>query len=211
MVDRKDPIQCKIIRCNTKISCFYLALLNKHMKLCNTTTLQQAYQSLIANYADHFEYAVTLTLKQSIRFTPENQCYPIVQTLNDETLNSTIRYFSANLTRLLYGNQAKHKNKQHFAKPLIVVAVEGLNSYKLEHLHIGLGNVPEAKKANINLIVRDAWEQCDFANKQIKVEPIYNAQGWSAYITKEIGWQNDDALNIVASTIPQFIQSASAT
>lgn len=166
---------------------------------------------MLASYAEHFEYAVTLTLKQSIRFYPQNASFPVVQTLNDEVLNSTIRYFSANLTRLLYGNLAKHKNKQHFAKPLIIVAVEGLHSYKLEHLHIGLGNVPDAKKSNINLIVRNAWEQCDFANKQVKVVPIYNAQGWGAYITKEIGRQNDDALNIVASTIPKFIQSAFAT
>jgi hypothetical protein len=51
------------------------------MTLCNTTTLQQAYRSMLASYAEHFEYAVTLTLKQSIRFYPQNASFPVVQTL----------------------------------------------------------------------------------------------------------------------------------
>ena len=181
------------------------------MTLCNTTPLQHAYRSMLASYADHFEYAVTLTIKPFIRYYPDNSRYKVVKELDEETLNNTIRYFSANLTRLLFGNLAKHKNKQHYAKPLIIVATEGVNSYKLEHLHLGLGNVPEHKKDNIVAIIKAAWSECDFANEQIVVKPIYDAQGWNDYITKEIGRENDDAISIVASTIPKCIQSASVT
>ena len=170
--------------------------------------LQQANQNLLAPYADYFEYAVTLTVK-SYAWIHTEYLPTLGQgfALTDDILNSTMRYFTANLTTFLYGNHAKHKNKQHYAKPLLFFVVEGVNSDKREHLHIALGNVPEHKKANIKQIIKQAWAQCDFAFQQIRVEPIYDAQGWADYITKEIGFENNDALYIVDSVIPQIYRN----
>ena len=169
--------------------------------------LQQANQNLLAPYADHFEYAVTLTVK-SYAWIHTEYLPSLGQgfALTDDILNSTMRYFTANLTRFLYGNDAKKIHKQHYAKPLLFFVVEGVNSDKREHLHIALGNVPEHKKANIKQIIKQAWAQCDFAFQQIRVEPIYDAQGWADYITKEIGFENNDALYIVDSVIPQIFR-----
>ena len=169
--------------------------------------LQQANQNLLAPYADHFEYAVTLTVK-SYAWIHTEYLPTLGQgfALTDDILNSTMRYFTANLTRFLYGNDAKKIHKQHYAKPLLFFVVEGVNSDKREHLHIALGNVPEHKKANIKQIIKQAWAQCDFAFQQIRVEPIYDAQGWADYITKEIGFENNDALYIVDSVIPQIFR-----
>ena len=170
--------------------------------------LQQANQNLLAPYADHFEYAVTLTVK-SYAWIHTEYLPTLGQgfALTDDILNSTMSYCTPNITTFLYGKHAKHKKKQHYAKPLLFFVVEGVNSDKREHLHIALGNVPEHKKANIKQIIKQAWAQCDFAFQQIRVEPIYDAQGWADYITKEIGFENNDALYIVDSVIPQIYRN----
>ena len=165
------------------------------------TELRQAYKELLARYEDHFEFAVTLTLKQSITIQNEyTGSTGVLVRLTDSTLNSTLTRFTTFLTRYLYGNAAKRKAT---AKPLLIIVREGVNNDKREHLHIALGNVPEHKKADIEQLIKAAWAQCDFAHQQINVQPIHNATGWTHYITKEIG-SNNDALDLVASTLPQI-------
>ena len=173
--------------------------------------LQQAYRAHIEPYSKHLQFAVTLTLKQSAlvrvkRFTNYgNDYYEFRQQLNQQTLNSTIKRFTKTFTSQIYGNYAKHKNKQSWACPLVLVAVEGRNTHKLTHLHLAIGNIPQSKHQHIEQHIRTAHERCDFANKEIFVKAIYDAQGWLGYITKEVGYTDNDALDIVSSTIPQFI------
>ena len=167
--------------------------------------LQHAYRQLLARYENHFEFAVTLTLKQSITIQNEHTgSMGTIIRLTDSTLNSTIVRFTTFLTRYLYGNAAKRKATQDTAKPLLIIVREGVNNDKREHLHIALGNVPDHKKADIEQLIKEAWSQCDFAHQQINVQPIHDATGWTHYITKEIGHSNNDALDLVASTIPQI-------
>ena len=167
----------------------------------NRIELQHAYRQLLARYEDHFEYAVTLTLKQAITLhTEQTGSTGVIVRLTDSTLHSTLTRFTTFLTRYLYGNAAKRKAT---AKPLLLIVREGVNNDKREHLHIALGNVPDHKKANIEQLIKAAWAQCDFAHQQINVQPIHNTTGWTHYITKEIG-SNNDALDLVASTLPQI-------
>ena len=167
----------------------------------NQIELQHAYRQLLARYEDHFEYAVTLTLKQAITLhTEQTGSTGVIVRLTDSTLHSTLTRFTTFLTRYLYGNAAKRKAT---AKPLLIIVREGVNNDKREHLHIALGNVPDHKKADIEQLIKAAWAQCDFAHQQINVQPIHNATGWTHYITKEIG-SNNDALDLVASTLPQI-------
>jgi|LakMenEpi03Aug12_release.lakeMendotaPanAssembly.Ray.scaffolds.fasta_scaffold1342824_1 hypothetical protein len=169
------------------------------------TELQHAYRQILTRYEAHFEFAATLTLKRYTVIRNEHQL-TLGQgfALNEDILKSTIRYFTANLTRYLYGNAAKHKNKQHTAKPLLFFVLEGSNNAKREHLHIILGNVPEHKKANIEALIKAAWAQCDFGYRQVDVKSIYDGAGWAGYITKEIGYENNEALCIVDCVIPDI-------
>jgi hypothetical protein len=179
--------------------------------------LQQCYRDCLAPYSHHVQYAVTLTLKQSAvirvrRFQNYgNEHYEFKHYLTDDHIRSTVRYFTARLTALLYGNQAKHANKQSWAKPMVLTVVEGKNTTKLPHLHMAIGNVPEHHMANINNLVAQAFNRCDFANKQICVKPVDHSQGWLDYITKQVGYTDNDALDIVGSTIPPFIQQSICT
>ena len=179
--------------------------------------LQQAYRQHIAPYSRYVQYAVTITLKQSAvirvrRF--ENygdECYEFRAHLDEDKLRSTIRFFTALLTNELYGNKSKHKNKQDWARPLVIVAVEGRNTHKLTHLHLAIGNIPTTHIGNIAHHTQAAFERCDFANKQLCVKPVTDGIGWLGYITKEVGYTDNDALDIVSSTIPPFIQQSICT
>ena len=168
----------------------------------NQIELQHAYRQLLARYEDHFEYAVTLTLKQAITLhTEQTGSTGVIVRLTDSTLHSTLTRFTTFLTRYLYGNAAKRKAT---AKPLLIIVREGVNNDKREHLHIALGNVPDHKKAEIEQLIKAAWAQCDFAHQQISKSMCnpYTTQRVH-YITKEIG-SNNDALDLVASTLPQI-------
>jgi len=186
-------------------------------QLTNGQLLQQSYRQHIAPFAKYVQAAVTLTLKPSAlirvrRF--ENygdEYYEFRDYLDDDKLRSTIRYFSAQLTYELYGNLAKHKNKQHWAKPLVIAVVEGRNTNKLTHLHMAIGNIPATHLDNIAHHTQTAFARCDFANKQLCVKPVTCGIGWLGYITKQVGYTDNDALDIVSSTIPPFIQSSICT
>ena len=186
-------------------------------ELTNGQKLQQAYRTHLAQYGKYVQFAVTLTLKQSAiikvkRF--ENygdDYYTFRQTLDDEKIRNTIKFFTTNLTNKIYGNESKHKNKQHWAKPLVIAVVEGRNTNKRTHLHMAIGNIPEKYLEDIEIYINNAFERCDFANKQTCIKPISNSIGWLGYITKEIGYTNNDALDIVNSSIPQFIQQSICT
>jgi hypothetical protein len=185
--------------------------------LTNGQLLQQAYRQHIAPYAQYVQAAVTLTLKPSAlirvrRFENySDEYYEFREYLDEDKLRSTIRYFSAQLTYELYGNLAKHKKKQHWAKPLVIAVVEGRNTHKLTHLHLAVGNIPATHIHNIAHHTQTAFERCDFANKQLCVKPVTCGMGWLGYITKQVGYTDNDALDIVSSTIPPFIQSSICT
>jgi len=192
--------------------------INKLMQqLSKGQKLQQSYRQHIEPYSNKIQFAVTLTLKQSAlirvrRF--ENygdEYYEFREYLDEDKLRSTIRFFIALLTNEVYGNKSKHKNKKHWAQPLVIVVVEGRNTHKLVHLHLAIGNIPATHTDNIAHHITAAFQRCDFANKQLCAKPVTDGAGWLGYITKEVGYTDNDALDIVGSTIPPFIQSSICT
>ena len=162
--------------------------------------LQNGYRELLGRYENHFEYAVTLTLKKSITITTTNEFGYVTKKrswLSKTKLCNTTRHFTATLTRYLFGNAAKNKSTRDTARPLLLFVVEGQNSDKRVHLHVALGNVPKHKKADIAQTIKDAWATCDFAYEQVDVKSIYYATGWTNYITKELSFENTEAVDIV--------------
>ena len=179
--------------------------------------LQQAYREHIYPYSFWLQIAVTLTLKTTTKIRVKrfanfgDECYEFVEHLDEEKLHSRITYFSALLRHELFGNLAKHKNKQHWAQPLVIAVTEGRNTHKRTHLHLAIGNVPADKLGDIEATIKRIWQRCDFANEQVCVKPVTSANGWLGYITKEVGYTDNDALDVVSSTIPQFIQQRICT
>jgi len=174
--------------------------------------LQKGYRNFIEPYSDHLQFAVTLTLKQAIKMRVkrfENYGYEYFEywvKLDDEKIQSTINYFTKLLTAELYGRYKKCN--EIWAKPLLFTAVEGRKTTKRTHLHLALGNVPKHKLKDIEEIINRIWCKCDFGYNEIKVNEITSGKGWIGYITKEVGYTDNDALDVCSSTIPQFIQKS---
>lgn len=174
--------------------------------------LQMAYRTMVYAYAPHLTTAATLTLKQHARIrvrrfeNVNDEYFEFCQKLSDDMIGSTIRRFTARLTHILYGNQAKHANKRHWAKPLIIVAIEGRRTGKLPHLHVAIGNVPIDKQGCIDRLIKQAWYECDFGNAQVCVKPLTSTYGWLDYMTKEMGYTDDDVLSVEHTCIPEITQ-----
>ena len=190
---------------------------NADAQLTNGQRLQKAHRQHIEPYSKHLQFAVTLTVKKiaTIRVNRfdnyGDEHFKFTAVLDDEKLDSLINYFTTLLRHQLYGNKAKHKNKQEWATPLVITAVEGKNTHKRTHLHLAVGNVPADKVANFQSIVESTWQRCDFAYRETCIKPITDSNGWLNYITKEVGYTDNDALDIVHSTIPPFIQNSICT
>jgi hypothetical protein len=158
------------------------------------------------------QVAVTLTLKTTAKIRVKrfdnygDDCYEFLENLDEDKIHSRITYFTALLRHELFGNLAKHKNKQHWAQPLVIVAIEGKNTHKRTHLHLAIGNIPTEKLGTIEETIKRIWQRCDFAHKEVCVKNVTCGNGWLGYITKEVGYTDNDALDIVSSIIPQFIQ-----
>jgi hypothetical protein len=186
-------------------------------ELSNGQKLQQAYRKHIEPFSLWLQVAATLTLKTTTkirvkRFTNYgDECYEFVEYLDDDKIHSRINYFSTLLRHELFGNKAKHKNKRQWAQPLVIAAIEGRNTHKRTHLHLAIGNIPKDKLSNIEETIYRIWQRCDFAHKEVCVKHVTCGNGWLGYITKEVGYTDNDALDVVSSTIPQFIQQRICT
>lgn len=174
--------------------------------------LQTAYRTLFHRYGPHLTTAATLTLKQSARIAvPRFENVPgeyfyFQKPLDDEAINSTLSRFDARLTHYLYGHQARHRNKKHWAKPLLIVSIEGRKTHKLTHVHAAIGNIPQDKQADIASIIAQAWHDCDFGNRHVCVKPLTDARGWLDYISKEVGYTDNDAMDVEHMSIPEIIE-----
>jgi hypothetical protein len=190
---------------------------NFMQELSNGQKLQLAYRRHIAPYSNWVQISVTLTLKTTAKIRVKrysnygNECYEFLDNLDEDKLHSRISYFSALLRHELFGNKAKHKNKQEWTQPLVIAVTEGRNTHKRTHLHLAIGNIPKEKLGDIEATINRLWQRCDFAHKEVCVKHVTSGIGWLGYITKEIGYTDNDAIDIVASNIPPFIQQSICT
>ena len=175
-------------------------------------SLQSAYEKMLKPYEDHFQFALTLTLKLKAKIRTrihESAYFERDEYLNDEKLNSTIRYFTALMNQSIYGNHTKHKNKRDWAEMLSFYSREGGDGIKRLHLHAAIGNIPAEKIESFEVIATQNWHRCDFGHENVDVERIYNASGWVGYMTKTVKMKNYEALDVESATIPKFIEVSS--
>ncbi len=185
---------------------------NARDQLTSGQRLQMAYRQHIEPYSKYLQFAVTLTIKTADTISVNrfenygDEKFKFTAMLDDEKIESRITYFTTLLRYELYGNMGKNKKKQEWATPLVITAIEGRNTHKRTHLHLAIGNIPADKIASFQSIVESTWQRCDFANRETCIKQITDSNGWLGYITKEVGYTDNDALDIVRCTIPPFIQ-----
>ena len=170
--------------------------------------IRDAYKAITHPYAPYVTTAVTLTLKEwakvkAKRFDNSDERFEQLVKLNDEHIQSTIRYFTARLTHYLFGHSARRDPN---ARPLVLITIEGTVSRQCPHLHAAIGNVPIDRQANLHHYIQQAWADCDFGNKQVRIEAIINAYGWLEYMTKEMGYKGSNAF--IDASVPRIIQDS---
>jgi hypothetical protein len=163
-------------------------------------------------YSPHLTYAVTLTMKQRAKIRVkrfdnwDGEYNEFSVTLTEEIALNTFDYFSARLTHYAYGKDACKTSTKHYSKPLILSAIEGLNSDKRIHIHAAIGNLPTKYLFKANEWISKAWADCDFAQKHIKIKKLTDTYGWLHYMAKEVSDGNTDAICINSIKQPQSIQ-----
>jgi hypothetical protein len=184
--------------------------INKNMN--NRQTYRTGLVDTVNQYAPYLDYAVTLTMKQHTkikvrRFSNwDKEHNEFWVKLNEEIALDTLKYFNKRLTHYTHGKDAlRHSTKNH-AQPLVIATLEGMNTGKHLHWHLAVGNLNTTHLYEANELIAKAWQDCDFANKQMKISRLTNTYGWLDYMAKETSVGNTDAICINSINQPESIK-----
>jgi len=170
----------------------------------------------INQYSPYLSYAVTLTMKQRAKITVrrfdnwDGEYNVRYVGLTEEVAHQTLKYFNARLTHYAFGKQARKTSTKHYAQPLVIAALEGLDSDKRIHFHLAVGNLPTKYLFEAHAMISKAWADCDFGYKHIRISKLDNKYGWLDYMVKETTVGNTDAICISNINQPQSILDALA-
>ncbi|MDN7804121.1 hypothetical protein [Burkholderia gladioli] len=163
----------------------------------NQKQIQAETRNWMIQYAPYFTHAVTLTMKQS-RTVMTNRGQT-VQRLTMTEAKENFRKFVRRLNAAVYGNAADRFGTSIYVIPVI----EGIATDKGLHYHCMMGNFRDgADDALIASLIWTAWQQTDFGNIQIDVQPMYG-DGWIDYITKEVGIGDADNVDYGNVHVPK--------
>ncbi len=148
-------------------------------------TQKVAVRSWLTGLRQEFQFAVTLTIKQSITVKTERGAH--VRKLKRADCDSIARRFTQKLNRQAFGNAAERYGKglKYFA------VVEGERTGKNLHLHLAVGNLPSTYMPNeFPIMVANAVNLVGELDTQHDVQVMDS--GWTDYITKELGRRDTD-------------------
>ncbi len=148
-------------------------------------TQKAVVRSWLTGMRDEFQFAVTLTLKQSMPILTARGAY--MRKLRRDDCDAIARRFTQKLNRQAFGKAAERYNKslRYFA------VVEGQRTDKNLHLHLAVGNFPSTYMPNqFATMVKNAVNLVDTLDSQYDVQIMDS--GWTDYITKELGRQDTD-------------------
>jgi hypothetical protein len=173
---------------------------------------KKALVDTINKYSPYLNYAVTLTMKQRAKIHVrrfdnwDGEYNERWLKLNEEIAKETLKYFNARLTHYAYGKDARKTSTKYFSQPLVIAALEGVNGNKRLHFHLAVGNLPTKYLFEAHAMIKQAWDDCDFAYGQIKIDKLTNTYGWLDYIAKEESDGNANAICLNSINQPQNIQ-----
>lgn len=148
-------------------------------------TQKTAVRSWLTGLRQEFQFAVTLTIKQSITVKTERGVH--VRKLKRADCDAIARRFTQKLNRQAFGKAAERHGKQlrYFA------VVEGERTGKNLHLHMAVGNFPDSYlPRDFSVMVKNAVDLVAELDTQHDVQVMDS--GWTEYITKELGRRDTD-------------------
>jgi hypothetical protein len=142
-------------------------------------------QNWLRGMSSDFQFAVTLTMKQSILVNTERGQF--VHKLQRKDCDAIALRFTQKLNRQVFGKAA-----ERYSKGLrYLTVVEGERSCKNLHLHMAVGDFPKNILYNHFAVhVKNAVDLVSELDEQHNVQ-IFDG-GWTDYITKELGRKDTD-------------------
>jgi len=146
-------------------------------------TVKEALRAWLNGQMAHFQFAVTLTLKQSYKVKNNNGSF--MRKLKREDCERIAKRFTQKLNTQAYGHAAKRNGKslRYFA------TVEGVGNGKHLHLHFAVGGF-EQKPMLFKEMVQNAIALVDGMDEQHDVKVMDS--DWLTYITKELDAHGTD-------------------
>ena len=128
-------------------------------------------------------HAVTLTFNKAPVRAYLNQFKQSLTMNSPEMLDlysEALKRFGRALNRSLFGNAAQ----RHGKSILMVPVFEGLQKAKTPHIHLAIA-VTEDRFLGFEDKVQQAWNSATPFAGHTDTEIVYDAQGWSRYISKQ--------------------------
>jgi hypothetical protein len=146
---------------------------------------KDALRTWLAGLKDEYQFAVTLTIKQSFLIKTDSGNH--MQKLKREDCNAIAKRFIQKLNREVFGKAAERYDKglKYF------ITVEGGWNGKNLHLHMAVGGFPKTRKImQFKNMVCNAVRNVYELDEQHAVNVMDS--GWMEYITKELNAKSTD-------------------
>ena len=123
--------------------------------------------------------------------------------LTDTAATASLRYFIEVLNYALHGRRTRKARYRDVCRILAIPVYEGTRNNKRRHFHILLGNVPQEKLGDLEKLVADAWAATKWGMPGVDVRELHDADGAAYYLSKEVGYYNEDAVLWQQASIPR--------
>ncbi len=148
-------------------------------------TVKCSAQIWLNSLASDYQYAATLTVKQSLPVLTDRGQH--IRKLKRSDCDAIAHRFKLKLNRQVFGKAAERYQKS----VNFLAVVEGERSGKNLHFHVALGNFPKHYRSNeIPALVKNAIIQVRELTHEHDVQIMDS--GWMEYITKELGRHDTD-------------------
>ncbi len=148
-------------------------------------TQKSATRAWLTGLRTEFQFAVTLTVKQSIVVKTNRGSH--LRKIGRVDFDAIAKRFTQKLNRQAFGKAAERYNKSL----RYLAVVEGERTGKNLHLHFAVGNFPSSYLPNqFPTMVKNAVDLVSELDTHHDVQIMDS--GWTDYITKELGRRDTD-------------------
>jgi hypothetical protein len=158
----------------------------------NNHDLQRGHQHLLNRYANFASHMLTLTMKDDISV---------------HAAKSAVRYFITRLNWQMYGHRTRAARTKSKCRIIAIPAIEGQCGNKRIHAHLILGNIPAGRNENLGKTIRGIWNATSGSNPRFDLAPLYDTDGISFYLAKEVGHINNDAITWDLASVPSVLHT----
>lgn len=156
----------------------------------NNHNLQREHQHLLNRYTTFASHMLTLTMKDDISV---------------HAARSAVRYFITKLNWEMHGNRSRAARTKSKCRIIAIPAIEGQNGNKRIHAHLIIGNIPTERNEHLGKTIQGIWNSTAGNMPRFDLTPLYDIDGASFYLAKEVGYINNDAIAWDLASIPSVL------